>query len=420
MARWRDRMERSSHAYVLSVDAIRSVVQKEVSEKFPALLPILAQARIRLGSGEGVSIGVLEGLPEIVIGTDTYHVYRDESTDRAVILGPPRLQESLISRIIVALFQMALGHAWRGEGDTAFHLASDTLVYDMVDSRAAIELQRRLMMYGIPRDVARTAITMAKERQSVEHIAAVVRPHIKTPRIRKGRSSSKDRGQRSGFLVNWPKQKPKNWRQLKNRFVEAYNHARMTLKSWGSEPGNSTERVSASDGRISWKRKLKKIFRRIAHDNVTYARPDKRLLHAGIVLPGYVGGRAKVAAILDTSGSIDSKDLSRFLGEVQRLARTYDVRGWLIQADVRVQSIEPIQTARKRKTFNVYGRGGTSFVEALETADNLKVDHVIYFTDLEGEYPQRAPKTPVTWVSTTAGGAPFGEVIIYDADAQRR
>lgn len=106
---------------------------------------------------------------------------------------------------------------------------------------------------------------------------------------------------------------------------------------------------------------------------------------------------------IDTSGSIDSETLKKFLTKTYNILResifaddSLDVR--VMQCDADVQNVEIIHTKSDMENYinnlKVYGRGGTDFrpvferIEEYRNSGELKnIRGLIYFTDGYGTYP---------------------------------
>jgi predicted metal-dependent peptidase len=107
-----------------------------------------------------------------------------------------------------------------------------------------------------------------------------------------------------------------------------------------------------------------------------------------------------IAAIVDTSASIDNETLLLFLNEINHLHKC-GIRIKLIQADAEVSSIENYQP---RKTeIEITGRGGTAFQPALNYANKENISGVIYFTDGYGDTTNLKSVHPLLWVISPNG-----------------
>ena len=64
----------------------------------------------------------------------------------------------------------------------------------------------------------------------------------------------------------------------------------------------------------------------------------------------------------------------------------------------------------------VGGGGGTDFNPVFDwvAQEGMEPDALVYFTDLCGPFPKKAPDYPVIWCATTKQEAPFGKTIHID------
>lgn len=123
-----------------------------------------------------------------------------------------------------------------------------------------------------------------------------------------------------------------------------------------------------------------------------------------------------VVVITDSSGSVGAEEYLNYLSEIQAMKKRTQARITSIVADVDVQSVQEIDHIRDLRKIEFKGRGGTDFRPAIEFAQTLDPDLIIYLTDLGGTFPREAPRMPIIWAVCSAYGAsndtvPFGRVI---------
>lgn len=174
---------------------------------------------------------------------------------------------------------------------------------------------------------------------------------------------------------------------------------------------------------VSWQEHIAGFFRRkLGSGSYDFRRPDRRLiarLPDPIYAPARVGfGAEAVVVAVDTSGSIGTKTLALFMGEMAGVLE--DVRPkdlyvvWCDAAVRRVDQPEDVGDLREMRRKGAPGRGGTDFRPVFEWVkkQGLKPDALLYLTDLEGSFPPVAPDYPVLWGSIGTSKAPFGEVVV--------
>lgn len=155
-----------------------------------------------------------------------------------------------------------------------------------------------------------------------------------------------------------------------------------------------------------------------------YSRPSRRWLSlerdyktsSGVNLPfspdemNKRGSRLAIA--LDTSGSIDSGLLNRFLAEIAALCELNQRNLVLIIGDAEVHQTVEIEwrdATNELKSVKYTGGGGTDFRPLIKAAAEFAPDALVYLTDLFGETGDE-PDFPVIWATHgIAGNAAWGE-----------
>lgn len=144
---------------------------------------------------------------------------------------------------------------------------------------------------------------------------------------------------------------------------------------------------------------------------------DRRFVWQKLYLEDVVGESIDVAIAIDTSGSIDNKELGMYLGEIEGILNAYpQIRGHLFFADADLYG--PYPFSREVEIPPAKGGGGTSFVPFFrwvdEQLDCSKAPACIYLTDGYGTFPLRSPDAAVLWVVIPGGlesaKFPFGAV----------
>ena len=183
------------------------------------------------------------------------------------------------------------------------------------------------------------------------------------------------------------------------------------------ETPSSIERFFKMDyfGKIDWREELKSAIDRYFRDDYTLLPPSKKLLSYGIYLPSSISQTFRLVVAVDSSGSVDEEMLNQFLSEVNflmSLVQNYQIE--LLVCDDKIHSHKTFYTGDSLEV-ELKGGGGTDFVPVFKfVEDNFDdVKLLLYFTDLEGKFPKKAPYYVVKWVSSTTNIEPeFGEVIL--------
>lgn len=128
-----------------------------------------------------------------------------------------------------------------------------------------------------------------------------------------------------------------------------------------------------------------------------------------------------IAIGVDTSGSIGMAEVERFFSEMAGIVADLNPRQlivlWCDAAVDRVDYLEEPQDLNQLKSQideeGVPGGGGTAFAPVFVEIEEkgLEPELLVYFTDLYGSFPKKAPKYPVVWGCITDQVAPFGETV---------
>ncbi len=135
--------------------------------------------------------------------------------------------------------------------------------------------------------------------------------------------------------------------------------------------------------------------------------------------PGFSASKAvaRLAVIVDVSGSIDPPLMERFAREIEAITRRLECGLVLVIGDERVRQVTHFEPGRADlRDIPFQGGGGTDFTPLLEEADTHHPDIAVVLTDLDGPTRLR-PRWPVIWAVTEAhAGAtpPFGRKLVLD------
>ena len=207
---------------------------------------------------------------------------------------------------------------------------------------------------------------------------------------------------------------PDNTAGIEQEWREKIASAAMVSRQKGKLPGGMETIIQdILQPKLNWKDILRDKVTSVAKNDYRWNPPNKKMLHQGFIFPGISGEEIKIAAAIDTSGSISDDILAEFLGEIDGICNSYQCYTLhLFAADANIakywelHEMDPIPR-------NMPGRGGTDFrpvFEDLEKGDK-EFSVLIYLTDLCGTFPDKAPDFPVIWVSTDDSKVPFGEII---------
>lgn len=150
-------------------------------------------------------------------------------------------------------------------------------------------------------------------------------------------------------------------------------------KNWGKVTGGLKELIlAAQKSQISWWRLLRSYLGLFASTKreSTMKRPNRRF---GYPLPGNKRQHIdKILCCVDTSGSISSFSLGKFLTEMNSILETHHIDLVVFDTNI-VQG--PIPYTRKVKKFDFKGRGGTNFGEIMKLGSTGKYKCMVILTD---------------------------------------
>lgn len=160
----------------------------------------------------------------------------------------------------------------------------------------------------------------------------------------------------------------------------------------------------------------------------TFARPSRRQSVYNPILPPTLSGdmSARIAVVVDTSGSMTQQQLGQAVGEVCKVLQIFQVPVTVIPCDA--QAYEPLIVATPSDYFKLYklkGGGGTDMIVGIEAALKLKPapDSILVLTDGYTPYPSKPYKTTVVFgifkmqhnqVLSTPPSPPFGKDTIIE------
>lgn len=217
------------------------------------------------------------------------------------------------------------------------------------------------------------------------------------------------------MLIEGGPDTPEN-KELAQHWRQAFADFLTLAKQSGRLPGNMVESLLETlKPPVPWEDIVQGLVAQIiqGHEQRTWKRPDRRGLAVGVYLPSsYSEAIECVAFLSDTSGSMSQEDCSTAIAGVMDAASRLNIKRYVwIEGDADVQRVLEFE-GEFVPPKDAAGRGGTDFRPLLEEAMKHDPLLMVYFTDLEGQFPDKAPLCPVIWVTRNRGGtAPFGDIV---------
>jgi predicted metal-dependent peptidase len=211
---------------------------------------------------------------------------------------------------------------------------------------------------------------------------------------------------------------PEDWRAA---VAEAAEYAR----GRGQLPAGLERFVGALfEPKLDWRAVLARTTGRAINQAETSWRvPSRRSWGAGARLPGWARLGMDATLALDTSGSIGEAELRLFASEAEEIMRLAGAALTVYCADAGVASEID---ARSIAEVSVRGGGGTDFAPVFRRI-NERLDRpcrlLVYFTDLDGQFPADAPRYPVVWCLPSAlrgrcKQPPFGTILFIPQQSE--
>jgi len=175
--------------------------------------------------------------------------------------------------------------------------------------------------------------------------------------------------------------------------------ARNIVKHQGSVPGNLKRIAKNIIDPPTDPFKLLETVARSATESApgfgqyTYKRPSRRLLEGGAVLPHHRKPMPRPVVLVDTSGSMDHRDLGLALGAIQRGLRTFQSLT-VVAGDTHIAAVSKVFKADQ---VQLAGGGGTNVGAMIEQACEQKPRPtcIVAITDGYTPYPSKPVNCPV-------------------------
>lgn len=191
-----------------------------------------------------------------------------------------------------------------------------------------------------------------------------------------------------------------------------------TAKMQGKLPANLERLLSEIvEPTVEWQDHIRAFFsRKVGSGSYDWNKPDKRLILREIYSPRRSGsGCGPIVVGIDTSGSIQQRELNVFFGELRGILD--DVRPTeihIVWCDAMVHKVDTVEDSSDIDTLKPHGGGGTDFRPVFAWIEEAGVtpEALVYMTDGYGSFPDQPPNYPVVWGAIAKGVKyPFGDVV---------
>ena len=202
-----------------------------------------------------------------------------------------------------------------------------------------------------------------------------------------------------------------DWKEIE---VQARKLAKGSL-SQGAQRGLEAQATPIVD----WRAALRRFMQAVSASDYSWTRPNTRYLAHGLYLPALrAEAMGSIVVAIDTSGSIDDVLLKQFAEELQTIVEELKPeRVHVVYCDSLVRGTAEFEPG-DAIVLDPKGGGGTDFVPAFQWVESEGIQPValVYFTDLDGDFPANEPAYPVLWAATRYRDqpVPFGDIVPID------
>lgn len=213
---------------------------------------------------------------------------------------------------------------------------------------------------------------------------------------------------------------PEQLSEMEANIEQQIATAEAVAKSIGNMPNGIDELIKkAQKPQVRWEDKFRRFLGGDKPEDYSFSRPNRHAFHTlRVILPGTKKvGAGRIVVGIDTSGSVSTRELQHFLGELNAIIEeTAPEEIIVIKCSTQVTGVETYAAGETIPDIKCEDRGGThvSPVFRYVEQNNLQPSHLVYLTDMEvGDFPRQAPPYPVLWVNSSGNGGvtpPWGEV----------
>ena len=214
-------------------------------------------------------------------------------------------------------------------------------------------------------------------------------------------------------------------REQEQEWKETTATGARNAKARGSLPAGLEEYIDEIlFPKVDWQTMLYRYLQTSKGQNDYCSYPfNRRHIWREIYLPSLQGESIEMVICMDSSGSIGHDDFVRYFSEMRGICSIFgSYRIHLFIGDTQVNQYEVIDEDTPMPTM-VQGRGGTDFRPFFERVEKEELQDlpVVYFTDLDGCFPEKWDGDSVFWLVRkeqnryhNGHDVPFGKVIEID------
>lgn len=235
-----------------------------------------------------------------------------------------------------------------------------------------------------------------------------------------GQGQGQGQGQPSPAKAPWddiiesegsPAEVAQQEQDMKVRASQAAQAAKMAGKLSAGMKRLFTEIITP---KVNWQDVLRDFVVKARTDSRSFARPNRRFMHLGMLMPSVSGETmGEILIAVDCSGSVDEKALAVFAAEISAIHdECLPSKTHIVYFDSKVCHHDEYERDDQVK-ITPHGGGGTRFSPIFRYAEAKDISPVccVVLTDLDCSDFGSEPEYPVLWVTTQYDKAPWGQVI---------
>lgn len=193
--------------------------------------------------------------------------------------------------------------------------------------------------------------------------------------------------------------------------------ARTQSQISGEDPGMIPNEIARMideliNPKLPWPVILNRFLDQRTRDEYSWGRRNRRYQRAYLPSLNSIG-LGHLTFAIDTSGSIDDKELQEMLSEIQGVRDVYNPEHMtIIDCDAVIHNVFEVDQNTDILSLKFTGNGGTRFKPVLDYVAKHPTQALIYFTDLYGEEKMDPVEYPLLWIcNSDHGPACIGETV---------
>ena len=204
---------------------------------------------------------------------------------------------------------------------------------------------------------------------------------------------------------------------ITNIVVRARTQAQIAGKIAGEIPDEILRIIDQLlNPKLPWPVLLHRFLDQRVREEYSWARKNRRYAQDVYMPSLYSYGLGHLTFAIDTSGSIDDKQLQDMLSEIKGIQQVFNPECMtIIDCDSIIHEVYTITQNTDILSLEFHGGGGTRFQPVLDYVENHPTQALIYFTDLHGESEFNPIAYPIILIcNSDHDPAPIGETIYVD------